>query len=160
MRTYNPYTSRIAELAGAQPVTIQAAELAQAMATGAVNANLTSGATGYDTKAWEVVKYYYDAQAWLPKNAVLMNRAAFDALDAATRQAVLKSAAEAETRGWALAKAKNGEYLDLLKKNGMNIVAPPPQLSADMKKVGEVMLKEWLEKAGPEGKELIDAFKK
>ncbi|TMH50838.1 MAG: C4-dicarboxylate ABC transporter substrate-binding protein, partial [Betaproteobacteria bacterium] len=38
MRTYNPATSRIAELAGAQPVTIQAAELAQAMATGAVNA--------------------------------------------------------------------------------------------------------------------------
>jgi len=48
MRTYNPATSRIAELAGAQPVTIQAAELAQAMATGAVNANITSGATGYD----------------------------------------------------------------------------------------------------------------
>ena len=46
MRTYNPYTSRIAELAGAQPVTIQAAELAQAFATGAVNANITSGATG------------------------------------------------------------------------------------------------------------------
>jgi TRAP-type C4-dicarboxylate transport system substrate-binding protein len=66
MRTYNPATSRIAELAGAQPVTIQAAELAQAMATGAVNANITSGATGYDTKAWEVVKNYYDTQAWLP----------------------------------------------------------------------------------------------
>src|SRR6185436_10146752 len=33
MRTYNPYTSRIAELAGAQPVTIQVAELAQAFAT-------------------------------------------------------------------------------------------------------------------------------
>ena len=29
-RAYNPQTSRIAELAGAQPVTIQAAELAQA----------------------------------------------------------------------------------------------------------------------------------
>ena len=63
MRTYNPATSRIAELAGAQPVTIQAAELAQAMATGAVNANITSGATGYDTKAWEQVKYFYDTQA-------------------------------------------------------------------------------------------------
>src|SRR5690349_430024 len=76
MRAYNPYTSRIAELAGAQPVTIQVAELAQAMATGAVNANITSGATGYDTKAWEVVKNYYDTQAWLPKNIVFVNKAA------------------------------------------------------------------------------------
>ena len=87
MRTYNPYTSRIAELAGAQPVTIQAAELAQAFATGAVNANITSGATGYDTKAWEVVKNYYDTQAWLPKNVVFVNKKAFDALDKATQDA-------------------------------------------------------------------------
>ncbi len=159
-RAYSPGTSRIAELVGAQPVTVQAAELSQAMATGVIESYMSSGATGYDTKTYEHIKYWYDTQAWLPKNAVIMNKAAFDALDAATRQAVLKSAAEAETRGWALAKQKNGEYLDLLKKNGMTIVAPPAQLAADMKKVGEVMLKEWLDKAGPEGKELIDAFKK
>jgi TRAP-type C4-dicarboxylate transport system substrate-binding protein len=95
MRTYNPYTSRIAELAGAQPVTIQAAELAQAFATGAVNANITSGATGYDTKAWEVVKNYYDTQAWLPKNVVFVNKQAFDALDKARQAAVMKAAADA-----------------------------------------------------------------
>jgi TRAP-type C4-dicarboxylate transport system substrate-binding protein len=35
MRTYNPATSRVAELLGAQPVTIQAGGAAQAMATGA-----------------------------------------------------------------------------------------------------------------------------
>ena len=46
MRAYNPATAKIAELVGAQPVTVQAAELAQAMTTGAVNANITSGATG------------------------------------------------------------------------------------------------------------------
>ena len=46
MRAYNPATSKIAELVGAQPVTVQAAELAQAMTTGVVNANITSGATG------------------------------------------------------------------------------------------------------------------
>ena len=93
MRTYNPYTSRIAELAGAQPVTIQVAELAQAFATGAVNANITSGATGYDTKAWEVVKYYYDTQAWVPKNVVFVNRKAFDALDKPSQDALLKRVA-------------------------------------------------------------------
>jgi len=157
-RAYSPSTSRIAELVGAQPVTVQAAELSQAMATGVIESYMSSGATGYDTKTFEHLKYYVDTQAWLPKNAVIINKAAFDALDAATRAAVLKAGADAETRGWATSRAKNSEYLDLLKKNGMTILQPTAQLKADMKKVGETMIKEWADKAGPEGKTLIDAY--
>ena len=160
MRSYNPYTSRIAELSGAQPVTIQAAELAQAFATGAVNANITSGATGYDTKAWEVVKNYYDTQAWLPKNAVFVNKKAFDALDKATQDAVLKAAADAEARGWKTSEEKTAWYLGELKKNGMNVAAPSAQLKADFQKIGATMTEEWLQKAGADGKAIIDAFKK
>ena len=159
-RAYNPATGRIAELVGAQAVTVQAAELSQAMATGLVESYMSSGATGYDTKTYEHIKYWYDTQAWLPKNAVIVNKAAFDALDKPTQAALLKAGAEAETRGWALSKSKNSEYIDLLKKNGMTIVTPPPQLKADMKKVGDTMLKEWLEKAGPEGQAVVDAFNK
>ena len=159
-RAYSPSTARIAELVGAQPVTVQAAELSQAMATGVVESYMSSGATGFDTKTYEHLKFYVDTQAWLPKNAVIVNKAAFDALDAPTKAALLKAGAEAETRGLAVSKAKNTEYLDLLKKNGMTILQPSAALKADMKKVGDTMLKEWLEKAGPEGKGLIDAFTK
>ncbi|MGZ5034214.1 MAG: TRAP transporter substrate-binding protein [Usitatibacter sp.] len=160
MRTYNPYTSRIAELAGAQPVTIQVAELAQAFATGAVNANITSGATGYDTKAWEVVKYYYDTQAWLPKNIVFVNRQAFDALDKASQQALLKAAAEAEARGWKVSEEKNNWYLEQMAKNGMNVAAPSAQLKGDFQKIGATMTEEWLKTAGPDGKAIVDAYRK
>jgi len=159
-RAYSPATARIAELVGAQPVTVQAAELSQAMATGVVESYMSSGSTGYDTKTYEHIKYWYDTQAWLPKNAVLVNKAAFDALDKATQAAVLKAGAEAEARGWALSQQKNGEYIELLKKNGMHIETPSPQLKADMKKVGDTMLKEWLEKAGPEGQAVVDAYRK
>ena len=157
-RAYSPATARIAELVGAQPVTVQAAELSQAMATGVVESYMSSGATGYDTKTYEHIKYWVDTQAWLPKNAVIMNKAAYDALDKPTQTALLKAAADAETRGWALSKQKNGEYIDLLKKAGMTIAPPSPQLKADLKKVGDTMLKEWLDKAGPEGKQLVDAY--
>jgi TRAP-type transport system periplasmic protein len=160
VRAYNPATSRIAELAGAQPVTIQAAELAQAMATGAVNANITSGATGYDTKAWEVVKNYYDTQAWLPKNIIFANKKAFDALDKATQEAVLKAAAAAETRGWKTSEEKTSWYLGELKKNGMNVAPPSAQLKADFQKIGATMTEEWLKTAGPDGKAIVEAFKK
>jgi TRAP-type transport system periplasmic protein len=159
-RAYSPATARIAELVGAQPVTVQAAELSQAMATGVIESYMSSGSTGMDTKTYEHIKYFYDTQAWLPKNAVIVNKAALDALDAPTRQALLKAAADAEVRGLAASKKTNTESLEKLKAKGMNIVAPSPALKADMKKVGDVMLKEWLEKAGPEGKALIDAFNK
>ena len=160
MRSYNPYTSRIAELSGAQPVTIQAAELAQAFATGAVNANITSGATGYDTKAWEVVKNYYDTQAWLPKNIVFVNKKAFDALDKATQSALLKAAADAETRGWKISEEKTAWYLGELKKNGMNVGPPSAQLKADFQKIGQTITDEWLKTAGPDGKAIVEAFRK
>ena len=159
-RAYSPATARIAELVGAQPVTVQAAELGQAMATGVIESYMSSGSTGYDTKTYESIKYWYDTQAWLPKNAVLVNRAAFDALDKPTQAAVLNAGADAETRGWALSQQKNGEYVELLKKNGMTILAPPQQLTTDLKKVGDTMLKEWLEKAGPEGQAVVDAYRK
>jgi len=159
-RAYSPSTARIAELVGAQPVTVQAAELSQAMATGVIESYMSSGSTGYDTKTYEHLKVWVDTQAWLPKNAVLVNKAAFDALDKPTQAAVLKAGADAEVRGWASSKAKNNEYIELLKKNGMTIQPPTAQLKADMKKLGDTMLKEWLDKAGPEGKALVDAFHK
>ena len=159
-RAYNPATSRIAELVGAQPVTVQAAEVSQAFATGVAESMMSSGSTGWDAKLHEHVKYWYDTQAWLPRNLILVNKAAFDALDAPTKQAVLKAAADAETRGLAASKKANGESLDKLKGGGMNILPPPAGLSADMKKVGETLLKEWIDKAGPEGKQLVDAYRK
>ena len=157
-RAYSPATARIAELVAAQPVTVQAAELSQALATGVVESTMTSGSTGVDSKLFEHLKFYYDTQAWLPKNAVIVNKAAFDALDAPTRAALLKAGADAEVRGVAASKRVNTESIEKLKANGMQVLPPSAALTADMKKVGDTMLKEWLEKAGPEGKQLIDAF--
>jgi len=159
-RAYSPATSRIAELVGAQPVTVQAAELSQALATGVVENNMTSGATGVDSKLYEHLKFYYDVQAWLPKNAVIVNKRAFDALDKPTQDALLKAAADAEARGWAASEKVNTDTMATLKANGMTIEPPSAALKADLQKVGATMLQEWLGKAGPEGQQLIDAYKK
>jgi TRAP-type C4-dicarboxylate transport system substrate-binding protein len=158
-RAYSPATSKIAELVGAQPVTVQAAEVSQALATGVIDSYMSSGATGYDSKTYEHLKHFYDTQAWLPKNAIIVNKSAFDALDKGTQQAVLKAAAAAETRGWKLSEEKTGWYVDQLRQKGMTIDKPGEQLTADMRKVGNVMLAEWLRKAGPDGKKVIDQYR-
>jgi TRAP-type C4-dicarboxylate transport system substrate-binding protein len=159
-RAYNVGTSRIAELVGAQPVTIQAAELPQALATGVVNAFMTSGSTGYDSKAWETMTHFYDTQAWIPKNVTFVNKAAFDALDKPTQDEILKAAVVAEGRGWKLAEEKAAWYLDQLKTNKMQVLTPPPALKTGLEKIGEQLTADWSKKAGADGEAVIAAYKK
>lgn len=159
-RAYSPATGKIAELIGAQPVTIQAAELSQALATGVVESYMSSGSTGYDTKTYESIKFFYDTQAWLPKNAIIVNRKAFDALDAATQAALTKAAADAEVRGWKVSEEKNDWYKKALTEKGMKIMTPSPKLMGDLKQVGAIMLADWQKRAGPDGEAMVAAYLK
>src|SRR5690606_10886506 len=138
-RAYSPATSRIAELVQAQPVTIQQAELAQALATGVVDTFMTSGSTGRDSKVWESLTHYYDTQAWLPKNLIFVNNDAFKKLDAASQKALKDAAVEAEKRGWEMAKVETEAAKADLAKNGMKVLAPSAELKAGLEKVGATM---------------------
>jgi TRAP-type C4-dicarboxylate transport system substrate-binding protein len=160
MRAYNPATTRIAELIGAQPVTIQLAELPQALATGGVDNFLTSSASGVDSKLYEQVKYFYDVNAWLPRNAVVINQKAFDALDPATQASVLKVGAAAGERGWKISDQKDDEYLKELAAKGMTVDRSSAKLKAELKAVGERMTGEWLKQTGADGQAIIDAYRK
>jgi TRAP-type C4-dicarboxylate transport system substrate-binding protein len=159
-RAYNVGTARIGELVGAQSVTIQAAELPQALATGVVNSFMSSGGTGYDSKVWESLTHFYDTQAWIPKNYTIVNKAAFDGLDKPTQEAILKAAATAEARGWKAWQDKANWYLDQLKAKGMKVQAPSPALASGFKKVGEQLTADWLKKVGSDGQAIVDAYKK
>ena len=160
MRAYNPATTRIAEYVGAQPVTIQLAELPQGLATGTVQNFLTSSASGIDSKLYEHVKYFYDVNAWLPRNAVVVNQKAFDALDKATQDAVTKVAAEAGPRGWKISEQKDAEYLKELSAKGMTVDTGSDGLKRELKLIGGRMSTEWMKSAGDDGKAIIEAFRK
>lgn len=159
-RAYNVGTTRIAEIVGAQPLTVQAAELPQALATGVVDSFISSGSTGYDSKVWETLTHHYETNAWLPKNITFVNKAAFAALDKPTQDALLKAAAEAETRGWRIAEEKTAWYLKELAAKGMKVQPPSPALKDGLAKVGETLTADWLKKAGTDGQAVVDAFKK
>ena len=159
-RAYSPSTAKIAELIGAQPVTVQAAELSQALATGVVESYMSSGSTGYDSKTYEHLKYWYDTQAWLPKNAIIVNRKAFEALDKPTQDALIKAARDAEERGWKISAEKNDWYKKALAEKGMQILPPSDKLKVDMQQVGGIMLQDWLKKAGAEGQAIVETYRK
>jgi TRAP-type C4-dicarboxylate transport system substrate-binding protein len=159
-RVYNAGTERIAQVVGAYPVTIQAADLRQALATGLINAFMTSLATGYDSKAWETMSYFYDTQAWIPKNVTFVNKAAFDQLEKPIQESVLRVAAAAEARGWWRSQDRTKWYGEQLAARGMKVLPPSPALKAGLQQVGEQLTGEWLLKAGADGQAVIDAYKK
>jgi TRAP-type C4-dicarboxylate transport system substrate-binding protein len=159
-RAYNPATSKIAQVVGATPLTIQAAELSQALATGVVDSTMTSGATGVDSKIWESLTHYHRVNAWLPKNMLVVNQKEFDRLDKDTQAAVVRLAAEAERKGWERMRAYDEESVGILRANGMTIVTPTPQLVADMRKIGDEMVADWIKQAGADGQRILDAFRK
>jgi TRAP-type C4-dicarboxylate transport system substrate-binding protein len=159
-RTYSPTTSRFAELVGAIPTTVQVPEVPQAFKTGLVDAMITSGATGVDTQAWDYLTHYYDTQAMLPHNAVLMSKAAFGSLDAATQKSMLAAAAAAEARGRQTSEAENEGYKKTMASKGIKIIQPSAKLTAEFEAIGKQMTEEWVKKAGPEGETILAGYRK
>jgi TRAP-type C4-dicarboxylate transport system substrate-binding protein len=157
-RAYNAATARVAELGGMVPTQIEAAELKQALATGVVQAFISSGSTGVDEKVWEDLTNFYDAKAWLPRNSIFVNSDAFAALPAASQDCLMSMAAEAETRGSAKAAELAGGFLETLAENGLTVSEPGAQLSEDLAAIGATMTEEWLAQAGDSGAAIVDAF--
>jgi TRAP-type C4-dicarboxylate transport system substrate-binding protein len=160
MRAYNPATTKIAQMLGAAPVTIQLPELGQALATGAAHNFLTSSASGADGKLYEQTKFFYPVNAWYPRNVVAVSQKAFDGLDKATQDALLAAAAAAEKRGWEASEKNDSDSLQVLKTNGMTISEPSESLRKELARIGEAMTADWLASAGAEGKAIIDAYRK
>lgn len=158
-RTYSPQTARLIELLGASPTVIQVPEVPQAFATGTISAMITSSATGIQTKAWEFVKNYYLTNAMHPKNVIIVNNRAFERLTAEQKKAVTYAASTAETRGWSMAKVRELEANETMQKNGMTLYKPDAAMNAAFKKVGDVMMKEWQDKAGADGAAIVKAYR-
>ena len=158
-RAYNAATSRLAELMGAEPTRIRAAEISRAFASGAVESMISAGSTGYDRRIWQHVRYWYDVQAWLPKNMVVVNLEAWGALDETTRGIVLGAAAMAEQAGWAKAEELADWYREQLAANGMEVDPPGEALRAELEAVGQTMVEDWLERAGDVGRVVIETYR-
>ena len=150
MRTYNATTVRIAELVGATPVDVPMVGVGQAMAEGRIDSMITSGVTGVENKVWSRMKFFYEINAWFPKNIVFANAQAFRALDKPVQEAVMRAAGAAQSRGWAASVRASAQALDELRRNGIKVERASPELVKDIKSLGERFSLEWIRAVGPQ----------
>ena len=158
-RSYNNATSRLAELTGMLPVTIEAAEISQAFATGVADSMVSSGSTGYDRKVWESLNYFYEVDAWLPRNYVMVNSGVWSGVSGENKAVIQGCAELAEYAGNWRSKEYTGFTLQGLRDGGMTVGPASDQMVGELKEIGVTMTNEWLEAAGEEGAAIVDAFK-
>jgi TRAP-type C4-dicarboxylate transport system substrate-binding protein len=159
-RTYNAMIGRIAALAGAIPTQIEVPDLPTAFATGRVDVMITSASTGVDTKSQDYLTHYIDTQAWLPRNIVIVNKAAFDKLSAAEQKAVTDAAKAAEDRGWKLSIDEMTIKTKALKDAGIKVLPPSLELKDGLAKIGSTIASEWEKSAGPDGAAMLATYRK
>ena len=157
-RSYNNATARLAELTGMLPVTIEAAEISQAFATGVAEAMISSGSTGYDRKVWESLTHFYEVDAWLPRNYIMVNKDVWGGVSDANKNVIKACAELAEYAGAWRAVEYTQFTLNGLKAGGMTVGPAGDSLVGELKTIGETMTAEWLEAAGADGKAIVDAY--
>ncbi|MGB0782441.1 MAG: TRAP transporter substrate-binding protein [Marinomonas sp.] len=158
MRAYSPSTSRLADLMGTTPTTIQVPDIPQAFSTGIIQAMITSPSTGVDSQAWDYVNNYTDVKAWIPKNIIVVNKRAFRRLDKATQQVILDAAKHAEAAGWTKVAARAAKDKATLIENGMVVSEPSPQLLKELQAIGKTMTEEWKAEAPKEVGEILTRY--
>lgn len=157
-RSYNTATATFAEGLGMVPVQVEAAELSQALATGVAEAFISSGSTGYDRKVWEHLSHYYKVNAWLPRNYVMVNKGAWEGLDAAVQTQIQKAADETGADCAAKSAELASWYFEQLETNGMTVVDAGPEFLAELQTIGANMQADWLAETGDAGQAILDAY--
>ena len=164
LRTYNATMDDLAEALGMVPVRIEVKDIPDAIARGDLDVMITSATTGASTGSWDYFPYFYDIQAWLPKNIVFVNRAAFDALPLGHRQAMLDAAAAAEADGTISSMIDAVEAVKTLfdrdvtiitsdsevmeTADGLSVKSVSPALLAALEDAARLVTQEWLSGAG------------
>lgn len=156
-RAAGPASAEFGESLGMVPVTgiTYPGEIAQAFVTGQINIFYSSAQGGAETQAWDYADRLILVGGPHTKLWIIANKGALAALDAATRDAVVKAAANADQRGYELARQTDEEYIATLKKKGMAVEQASDDLRNATREAGEAMLAKWLARSGAEGEAIV-----
>ena len=158
LRIYSTATQQMGSMLGFNATILPFAEIPQAFSTGLIEALFTSPQTGIDIQAWDNTKHFTYAGAIFSKNAVVVNKKAFEALSKDDQSNMLAAAKRAELRGWEMSAETTKKQIETLEKNGMSAKNAPDEVISTMKTIGLEMMKNWRAEASPEANAVLDRY--
>jgi hypothetical protein len=106
------------------------------------------------------VKYWYDTQAWLPKNAVVANRAAFTSLDKAAQAGSPEGSRGRGDPRLGPVGGKKRLVPGAVEEQGDVHRAADRHVQGGTAEAGDTLLQGLAEEGGAEGKAVVDEFRK
>ena len=145
--------------AGASIASMASSEIYNAMQTGVLNAANTSSSSFVSYRIYEQVKCYTpagDVALWFMYQPLLMNKSAFEGLNAAQQAALLAASANAETYYLAEAKKQDAASVEVFRKAGVEIANMSPEDFAAWRAIAqETSYKKFVSDV-PDGQALLD----
>ena len=145
--------------AGASIASMASSEIYNAMQTGVLNAANTSSSSFVSYRIYEQVKCYTpagDVALWFMYQPLLMNKSAFEGLNAAQQAALLAASANAETYYLAEAKKQDAASVKVFRKAGVEIANMSPEDFAAWRAIAqETSYKKFVSDV-PDGQALLD----
>jgi TRAP-type C4-dicarboxylate transport system substrate-binding protein len=160
IRTIDRNASDFFTSLGAKTVQMPWGELLPALASGAVNGVATSSTGAVQASFWEFLHYYVELQWQMNSQMVTVNADAWDQVDTATQERILKIASEIEEKYVAVSKAEDAKNIALLNSKGMKTIIPTAEVKESMRKAGESMWSAYAVSAGPDAKAILADYAK
>lgn len=156
IRTYDATSQDVMQKAGAQARNISFADAMPLIASGEVNAVLSSGDGGAGRKLWEHLPNFAEINYAMPISVATMNLQAYKALDARTRRAIDQAAAQTETEQWKRIDGRLQQNYANMRKNGVaiNTSVPLPVRKA-LKDAAADSVNAWKAAAGPDAAAIL-----
>jgi TRAP-type C4-dicarboxylate transport system substrate-binding protein len=157
LRTYDQTGTDLFARLGASASVVSFADLAAKLASGEIDAVLSSGDGGAGRKLWEHLPMFTEINYGIPLSFTTVNLDRWNALEPQTRRAVEAAAAETEARQWRALEGRLALNYERMRQNGMTIVTDiSPELRSRLREAGKIAAQEWAAKAGAEGAALLE----
>jgi len=144
MRTYDRVTAEMVNRLGMVPQQLTNPDIVPALASGRVDAVMTSGTTAVAQRYWEFLKHAYTTNHLWATNLMVVNNDAWRRLPAATRTTVSDLAKRLEPEFWTVSKAEHDTRMGELRQNGITVEEPSPALVQAMRQATATMVDEFV----------------
>ena len=158
IRTYDKNTSELMDRLGLVPVQMPSQDVVPALASGVVDAVMTSTTTGAAQKYWEFLDYIYRTNHLWISNIMAVNLASWNRLEPEVREKIEAIAARLEPQFWAVSRNDDAAKLAILEAGGITTVVPDPALIKQMRQAARPMWQAFANHVGPEAEEVLGAF--
>ena len=158
MRTYDANTAEMVSNLGMVPLQMNNPDIVPALASGKLDAVMTSGTTAVAQKYWEFLNHVYNTNHLWASNVLVMNLDTWNELTPEQQATIERIAAEMEPQFWAVSEGEHGKRMEELKAQGMTVEVPSDEILAAMREATKDMGPAFTARV-PGSAEIIEAYR-